>query len=71
MVLKDLFANGDGLFLSQTGKTKSFKRGFATLYNKGGGVVAKLVSMGPDPAMFGFFKNKGKTFRKLPELRGF
>ncbi len=64
IVFKYLAAGFGAFLMAPLLKTKGVVDIRITLHNESGGVIVKLVDMGPYPTVLGFLKNKGKSILK-------
>ena len=65
MIGKDLFAGTNDLLLGHIFEPPTIPSLARAFNNHGRGIIVELIGMDPDPAMFGFFKYKGKRVIKL------
>ena len=65
MLGENLLAGRDGFFFRHLGKTQPVPCIRQAFDDEGRGVFVELVNMGPNPAMFGFFEDKGEGVVEL------
>ena len=65
VIAEDFLTDSDTLLLAHLGKTEIVKGRLAAFNNEGRGVVVELISVRPDPSLFGFFEDESECVVKF------